>query len=318
MFWERNDLYVEGDRWLQRALQTAPLGGDSSRRARLLSGGGTLAWYLGDFERAVRLHQQALQKYLEVEDSHGQILSQNNLAINYLELGQTQPGLLLLMAALNAARTTADAKLIASIALNFATIHLDEGEFDSAQRFFDEALLAARQLRYAFVMAAILHNMADSHRWLSQLDEAQHLYRESAELAQQHGYELLAFGNLWGQGWVAYQRGAYAQAVQFYVQALRCFVRIHALDWVIKTLGALALAQYAAGHTHTAVRFLACARAWQTTTHQSKNLDPDNQQIRQAETMLRAQLPPLQFDLHWQRGWHWTPQQALEAALQLA
>lgn len=317
MFWERNDLYVEADRWLQRALHASLPGDASTRRARALSGSGTMAWYLGDFERAVQLHQQAFQVYLQVGDSHGQIFSQNNLAINYLELGQAEIGLSLLAAALNAARATADVKMIAFIAVNFALIHLDRAEFDSAQAFFDEALPAARQLRDAFVMAIILHNLADLQRWRGQLDAAQHLYVESSELAEQHGYELVTLSNMWGQGWVAHTRGAGAQAVRLYVQALRGFVRLYALNWVIKTLGALALTQYVASHNHMAVRFLACARALQTTTHQSKFPDPDVQQIEQAHTALRAQLPPLQFDMHWQHGWHWNLEQALQAALNL-
>ncbi|GAB4496087.1 MAG: hypothetical protein OHK0052_05380 [Anaerolineales bacterium] len=151
----------------------------------------------------------------------------------------------------------------------------------------------------------------------NQLEAAQQLYLESTEVAQQHHHDLLRFANFWGQGWVAYRRGEYAQAVSFYQQALRYFVQVYALDWVVKTLGALALTQSALGKHHSAVRFFACARALQDSTHQQKILDPDMQQIAAAQTALRAQLPPLTFDLHWQRGWHWTLEHVLAAALDL-
>ena len=79
-----------------------------SDRLRALSGAGTMAWYQGDFARAILRHEQALAVAREIGDRSAEAFALNNLAAQALDVEDFDAAVALLEESLAVARTAGE------------------------------------------------------------------------------------------------------------------------------------------------------------------------------------------------------------------
>lgn len=314
-YWEISDQMVEGDRWLGRALAACPEGGPPRRRARALSGAGTMAFCLGEFQKALSCHQQALELYRQAGDVPGEVFSLNNVAMGFGELGEEEKCLEMLETCLAKARQANLRKMICFAASNLGVRLSRLGNFSHAETLLDEALQAARETNDPLMTAYLLHNIADTKRYQEQLEEAFSLYEASARLGLESGSELVVAVNTWAKALVLYRKGETRTALALHQKALVYFFQIRAMEHIVKAVEGIALALAATGERRLAICMLAAARAIQDGMGQERSFEPDFKTAEGVLESLRAQFAPLEFDLAWQEGWHWTLEQAVQRAL---
>lgn len=314
-YWEISDQLVEGGRWLGRALQACPEGGPARRRARALSGAGTMAFYLGEFQKALRYHQQALEFYRQAEEVPGEVFTLNNIAMCFGELGEEERCQEMLETCLVQARQAGLKKIVCFAANNLGMRFSRQGTYDRAEILLDEAVQAGREINDSLMTAYLLHNLADTKRFQGQLEEAFSLYEASARIGLENGSELVVAVNTWGKALALYQKGEFRTALALHQKALAILFPLKTMDHIMKTLEGIAMALAATNELRLAVCLLAAAGTIQNGMAQDRSYESDFTMAQNVLETLRAQLSPLEFDLAWQEGWHWTLEQAVQRAL---
>ena len=311
-FWELSAQYAEGDRWLIRVLAACPESSNLEWRARALSGCGTMAWHLGDFQRAAGLHEQALTIYRQSGNARGVVFSLNNLAMNFGELGLEEQCMNMLEACLEQASQIDYKKMICYSASNLAVRYTRIREYARAETLFQRAIQAARESNDHFLLAAILHNTGDMQRYSGKLDDAFSIYEASAQIGQEYGYELVVAVNTWGKAMVFYQKGEYRVALALQKKVLDYFFEIRSMEHLLKTIESVAMAVNKWATPQQAISFFAFSRCLQESMNQERSFDPDYQEAERMLESLRGQFSPLEFELAWQAGWHWTLEETIK------
>jgi predicted ATPase/Tfp pilus assembly protein PilF len=219
-FWWARGHVTEGMAWLERAL--AP--DDSVREAvrlRALAGGGTLAFYGGDFERARACHENALAISRRLQD-HAAI----GTSLSWL-----------------------------------ANIAGSGGENDRARALLREALSAAREADDAGLTAAVLNNLGEDERLRGDYERAKALYEESLAIYRRMGHWARVNLSLNNLGHVALARGDRRSAVGFYKKNLKLSVRFGMKEGIAAGLEGLAASFGKEGDPALAVRLLGAAEA---------------------------------------------------------
>lgn len=314
-YWEILDLMPEGDRWLVRALEACPVDGPTRHRARALSGAGTMAFYLGEFQKALLLHKQALKFYQQAGDVSGEVFSLNNIAMCFGELGDEEKCQEMLEACLTQARQADLKKLICFAGNNLGMRLSGQGQYARAEVLLDEALLAAREMLDPLVTAYLLHNIADNKRHQGQLEAAFNLYEASARIGVENGSEMVVAVNAWGKALTLYQKGEFRTALALHQKALTFLVQTGAMGHILRTLEGVAMALAETNEYKLAACLLGAAGAIQTGMEQDRSYDPDFKLTQQVLETLRARLGQNEFDLAWQEGWRWTLEEAVQRAL---
>ena len=106
-FWKEHAHYAEGRRWLELALD---LGRDAppADRLRVLTGVGTLSWYLADEAYSRQAHEQALTLAQEIGDRAAEAFQLGSLAVHASELGNCEQANARFEASLAVAREVGD------------------------------------------------------------------------------------------------------------------------------------------------------------------------------------------------------------------
>src|SRR5829696_7164873 len=147
-FWEIRSDISEGSRWLEAALRQSGrpnTGTEAATRAKLLSEAGTFAFYRADYDRAIRLHGEALELYRELGDDSG-------VAFSLMCLGAQ---------------------------------HNQPGDYERAAPFFEEALALSRRIGDRRNIVITLHNLAEVERQRGNYKRAKALGMESMALARE-------------------------------------------------------------------------------------------------------------------------------------
>jgi predicted ATPase/class 3 adenylate cyclase len=239
--WEVHDRFVEGDRWLERALEL-PGPELAAERGVALDARSSTANHLLRPEDSRRYAEQAVG-ILRSSGTPAQLaMAMQGLATS-LEGADLRRALELGEAALGLARRSADPRVVRTAAVNLASCASSLADRDRAEALLAEGLALSRSLGDDPFVAVSLQGLADLELDRHRDAEAWRLYLEAAELAAELGARLvLAFavaglaasaarlgeprmaGRLWAsfEQWET-ERGARTQAVyrRRYASAIR-------------------------------------------------------------------------------------------------
>ncbi len=316
-FWYLSDQAIEGNRWLSRALANGPDDNNSRWLTRALSGAGTMAWYLGDYHKAANLHRQALEGYRRQGNLPGELDSMNHLAVILQQIEKKQEAIEMWEVALKKARETEHKKALVFCANNLGLYYLGVGDFQRAESLLTECLQVTGPTSN-HLTTVILHNLGDVKRYQGDPDSAFSYYNHSMENAQEQGATSMIAINLWGKGMTYYQKHEYRVAFALQQQALAYIYEIKRFDHTCTIIQGLAVAYSQLAPPQQAIPFFAFSKALQQSTRLDELTSFDDEQAQNVLDSLRAQLTPLEFDLAWQEGWHWTLEQAVERALAIS
>jgi predicted ATPase/class 3 adenylate cyclase len=185
-FWKEHAHYAEGRRWLELALD---LGRYVPRedRLRVLTGVGTLSWYLADEEYSRHAHEQALALAQEIGDRAAEAFQLGSLAVHASELGNYEHANALFEASLAVAREVGDPDPVVLTLHNLAHQEWQRGQTARAVSRLEEALEVAREHRMGWILPSILVGLGTISTDLGDLDRAIGFFRESIALGKVRG-----------------------------------------------------------------------------------------------------------------------------------
>ena len=225
-FWLVRGYLSEGRRWLEFTLAASP-DAKPSDRAQALIAASTLAWHQGDYDGVGPLAEKALMISRELGDKVG-------VAEALCRLGElrTMTGDHIAAWSLfeqsRAAWGESGAKRGVIQSLNvplhdLATLACEQGDYDSAERLFEEALEIAQE--HGNIMDIVHHLSGLGHvaRGRGDYDSAHSFYDESLTAARRLGYKRMVTFNLQYLGGLAWTEGDLPRSAAMYRDALAYF-----------------------------------------------------------------------------------------------
>jgi predicted ATPase/class 3 adenylate cyclase len=225
-FWLVRGYLSEGRRWLESTLAAGPDAAPSDR-AKALIAAATLAWHQGDYGGVGPLAESALKVFRELGDKVG-------VAEALCRLGElrTMTGDHIAAWSLfeqsRAAWAESGAKRGVIQSLNvplhdLGTLACEQGDYDAAERLFEEALDIAKE--HGNIMDIVHHLSGLGHvaRGRGNHEEARSFYRQSLETARTLGYKRMVTFNLQYLAGLAWTRGDLPEASTLYREALAYF-----------------------------------------------------------------------------------------------
>ena len=182
-YWELREMFTEGRARLAAVLALPGAAAPSAARAKALFAAGVLANGQRDLRTQLRLHDEAMRIYRELDDRQGTAVVLNALAM----------------------------------------VHRDQGDLAEARRLFEESCAISQDLQDDLTRARTLSNLASIVREQNDFDLAQAHHEESLALFRGLGDQSGVAWSLRHQGDIARDRGDAALAESLYLQALSVF-----------------------------------------------------------------------------------------------
>ncbi|HKP53852.1 MAG TPA: tetratricopeptide repeat protein [Chloroflexia bacterium] len=261
-FWELRGHPREGLRWLlaglnaeERAGVPLPILGNAYNSA------GNLAWSMGDFALARKMHEQGLAARREVGDKLRIGSSLNNLGLVAQDLGEYEHARALYEESLEICRELDDKADIASTLNNLAIVCLAQGDAASARAMNEESLGLWRELEDAYGMALSLHNLGEAARLERDYTTAPPLYEQSLELYRELGFHQGEANVLNNMGHVAHNLQDLERATALFREGLLLRREMGDKRAIAESLAAFAGVALSQGQPERSVRLLGAADA---------------------------------------------------------
>ena len=187
--WEMRDRFVEGDRWLERALEL-PGCERAAERGIALDARASTAYHLRRPEEC-RRHAEAAVEILRGAGDPEQLAMA--LLGQSLSVENTDSSTAIALAAegLELARSANATRTVRTILLHLGACAADLGDHARAERLLEEALELSRSLDDEFFVGACLEGLGDVKLDLRRNEEAWSLYLEAAERASARDARLM-------------------------------------------------------------------------------------------------------------------------------
>ncbi len=353
VFWQRQGHLSEGRRWLGLFLgapgaESAP----AEVRAEALTGAAWLAEYQEDVGATDALFEQALPLYHALGQSGrvADVMAQRAMIAR--DRGRYDEALRLAEEALELARRSEDAAVIASASFHFGVVMQERCEFDKAQTAYEEALERQRALGDGAIYALLglgavardkgdlpmleaycsqslamsreigdpwptgysLNSLALAAAMRGDFDRAHELLAEALELFGTHAARVGVFEALVFSGQVEADRGRTGAALPLLQEGLRQRWPGGPYYLVATALEEVARVIVAEGDARTSVLLSAAARAWRQRMGAPV---PPYRWATVDSTVAAAHqaLGEESFDAVWKEGEELTPDQAVLLAL---
>ena len=175
---------------------------------------------LGQAERAIDFHEQALVISREIGDRRGEGSDLGNLGIAYARLGQTERAIGFYEKQLVICREIGDRRGEGNALGNLGNAYADLGQAERAIDFYEKQLVICREIGDRQGEGNALGNLGSAYVRLGQAERAIDFYEKRLEIAREIG-DRRGEGNALGNLGIAYaDLGQAERAIGFYEQAL--------------------------------------------------------------------------------------------------
>jgi tetratricopeptide (TPR) repeat protein len=237
-FWYLHGHMSEGRKWLDEVLRAGGL--PRELRARVLHALGTLAWSLGDYDRAQEVFEEGLEIFRALDDRRGVANMLHNMGVVALPQGRDAAAHALHEESLEIFRSLGDRWSIALSLANLGLVALNGGEYGRAHSLLEESLAIRRELGEQQSVAQSLNNLGIVVRCEGDYRGAYSLHEEGLAIFRALGDEWSICQSLNNLGLAALGQGEYEVAASHFEGALRLAQKLGARQVVPTALEGLA------------------------------------------------------------------------------
>lgn len=207
-------------RWNELELEAARTAGDMKRVGTTLGNRGNLHGLVGEYDRAMELHQQALEILRVVDDDRGLAVTLGNIASVYGNLGEHDRALEIYQQLLPRLRNAGDRLAEGSILHNIGSLYQNQGEPDRALEYLQQALTLRHALGDRAGKAATLNNIGGVYQAQGEFDRALDYFQQALPILRAVGDLRLEATTLTNIGSIHNLRSDLDCALYFCQQAL--------------------------------------------------------------------------------------------------
>ncbi|MDZ8055454.1 MAG: tetratricopeptide repeat protein [Aulosira sp. ZfuVER01] len=210
---------------------------------------------LGQYPRAIELHQQSLDIFWEIGNRNGEGASLNNLGSAYNSLGQYPRAIEFFQQSLDIFREIGDRFGEGASLNNLGSAYNSLGQYQRAIEFFQQSLDIKREIGDCNFEGLSLMNLGNAYNSLGQYQQAIDFYQQSLEISREI-CDRNTFGKSLANLGLAYlYQGQYPRAIEFCQQSLEISREIGDRNTFGKSLGNLGLAYFQQGQYQRAIEF---------------------------------------------------------------
>ncbi len=237
-FWLLRGYLNEGQRWLEQALAyplTAEASSDEKAEfAKVRHGNGSLAYFLGEFDKASLNLEAALVLRRDLNDVSGMASTLNNLGNLAWDKSDLDRAQQYYEEVVILAQTQENRPLQAKALNNLGGLLWQRENLEAAHKYLSEALAIDRALQDKIGLQKILANLGIIAVKRADFDTALVYYAESLALARELGDQRSVASTLGNIGEVALNKADYALAQRYYAEALALHREVN-FTWGIGT-----------------------------------------------------------------------------------
>jgi tetratricopeptide (TPR) repeat protein len=194
---------------------------DKEEKAKILSELGTIFYYSGEFDTALKYHEKALELDEELGIKEGMAPDLGDIGIVYQTKGELDKALEYFKKALKLDKELGIKEGMATHIGNIGVVYGTKGDLDKALEYFETALKLNEELGRKEEKTNQLGNMGNIYRTKGELDKALEYYEKALKLYEEFGIKegmAIVLGNI---GNVYLTRGELAKALEYYEKALK-------------------------------------------------------------------------------------------------
>jgi predicted ATPase/class 3 adenylate cyclase len=220
-FWSMRGHLTEGRAWLESAIEESVESGDASPApVKAIYGAGVLAFYQGDYVRAVALLEHSLALSREGGDKVSTARALNRLALVHRNRGDYSRAITLLEESQVLCRATGQKWVLAQALHTLALAVRGLGDYDRATALLEESLPLWRETGDKSGLARSLASLGVVARLQRDFARARALHEQSLALNRELGHKYEIADALLNLGSVAKNEGDYARARDLYDECL--------------------------------------------------------------------------------------------------
>ena len=219
-YWFVRGRWSEGRTLLSEILARPDAGERTSARATALDWTAWLAYWQGDFERALALGQESLSIWQDVGDALGTAQALNNLGAVTQELGDYAKSRQYHEKSLAFRRQMGDRRAIAVSLHNLGELYLRQGNYAQARAAYEESLPLFREVGHIMGAADSLSSLGVVAEHQGELDQARTYHEEALKNRRDRKDPMGTAESLYSLGELAARQGESGQARRYYAQSL--------------------------------------------------------------------------------------------------
>ena len=210
---------------------------------------------LGQVDKAIEYHEQALVIAREIGDRRGEGSRLGNLGSAYYHLGQVEKAIEYYEQALVIAREIGDRRGEGADLGNLGSAYYQLGQVDKDIEYHEQALVIFREIGDRHGEGNELGNLGLAYYQLGQVDKAIEYYEQALVIAREIGDRRGEGADLGNLGSAYYQLGQVDKDIEYHEQALVIFREIGDRHGEGNELGNLGLAYYQLGQVDKAIEY---------------------------------------------------------------
>ncbi len=211
--------------------QAADRRGDFEMLAYAAMMQGTIAWFRGDYLKALDYLHESLNLAKEIGDRSREASSVNNAAAVYAMAGDHEKALEYFRTNLRLARDSGDIRAELIALGNVGSVHKEARRYESALAHYREALMLAREYGFRTEQCVTLANMAEAFQGRGDLAEALRYYNAEAiayynralSIGERTGEVQAVWEAQAGLGSTYKMQGEAAKAIAHYAEAIALY-----------------------------------------------------------------------------------------------
>jgi signal transduction histidine kinase len=208
-------------RMLDRALASLVACDDRMGEAMALAGKGSIHYYLGEYARAIELHQASLDIHREIGNRSGEAVALGNIGMALSDLGDYPSALEHLRASLEIYRDLGDRNGEANLLGSIGMVHYALGEYRQALEYLHASLPIHQETGNRRGEANTLGNIGNTHDSLGEYADALRYHRAALALQVDLGNQRGEAASLNNIGVVYFTLGEYPQALEHFQASVR-------------------------------------------------------------------------------------------------
>jgi len=210
---------------------------------------------LGQVEKAIEYHEQALAISREIGYRQGEGAHLGNLGNTYSILGQVEKAIEYYEQALAISREINDRQGEGARLGNLGLAYSDLGQVEKAIEYYEQALAVSREINDRQGEGAHLGNLGSAYYVLGQVEKAVKYYEQALAISREIGYRQGEGARLGNLGLAYYVLGQVEKAIEYHQQALAINREIGHRQGEAANLDALGLAYHDLGQIEKAIEY---------------------------------------------------------------
>jgi predicted ATPase/tRNA A-37 threonylcarbamoyl transferase component Bud32 len=313
-YWYVRGRWGEGRTLLSEILARPDAGERTSARATALDWTAWLAYWQGDFERALALGQEGLSIWQDVGDALGAAQALNNLGAVAQELGDYAKSRQYHEKSLAFRRQMGDRRAIAVSLHNLGELHLRQGNYAQARAAYEESLPLFREVGHLMGVADSLGSLGVVAEHQGDFAQARTYHEEALKNRRDRHDPMGISESLYNLGVLAERQGEYAEAHSYYAQSLTIRDELGDRMNIADSLEGFGTLAAACREQVRAARLLGAAKSLREEI--GAPISPAKQEkLEKTVSLIRSVLSEQTFAKEWNQGRSMSLEQAIHYAL---